>query len=100
MAWDTSDRRSRLPEDWDDLRKQVKRRAGGRCEAKRHAPHCNGIGTDCDHVRPGDDHGLGNLQWLSRPCHDAKTRADNARQNAERAALRRRPTENHPGRIT
>lgn len=33
---------------------------------------CNGIGTDCDHIKPGDDNSLDNLQWLSNACHKAK----------------------------
>lgn len=92
MSWSTSDRRDRLPSDWPKRVAAVKRRARGRCEATHHAPGCNGRGTDCDHVEQGDDHSLGNLQWLSGPCHDRKTRLDNGYQAAVKA-----PTERHPG---
>ena len=99
MAFETSTRRARLPASWPELRAKTKARAKGRCEATIHDPKCNGIGTDCDHVRPGDDHALENLQWLSRACHDAKTKTENAQANTDRAALRRRPQEPHPGRL-
>lgn len=95
MSWQTSNRRARLPANWDTLVAQVKRRAKGRCEAKgQHAQGCTGTGTECDHIEQGDDHSLANLQWLSGPCHARKTRLDNG--------LTMRPTlhtEQHPGRI-
>ena len=98
MAWSTSTRRYRLPPNWADLRRQTKQRAKGRCEAAQHEPNCDGIGTDADHVTQGDNHALANLQWLSKPCHWAKTRRENAARNSQAATLRRRPTEQHPGR--
>ena len=97
MAWVTSDRRHGLPGIWADLRRQVKARANGLCEAAHHVSQCDGIGTDCDHVKQGD-HSLTNLAWLSEPCHRAKTALETAARNAKNAALKRRPTEIHPGR--
>ena len=97
MAWSTSTRRHRLPPDWYAIRQRVKRRARGLCEAERHAPGCDRTGTDADHITPGDDHSLANLQWLSGPCHKAKTAAEAAERNQDRAARRRRPHETHPG---
>jgi len=94
MPWSNSDRRQRLPANWDQLRAQVKARARGRCEALAHVADCDGIGTDCDHIEQGDDHSPTNLAWLSGPCHDAKTRADN--RVTKRLA---RPAERHPGRV-
>lgn len=99
MNWNTSDRRLRLPDDWAARRAAVKARAHGRCEAKRHAKGCNGIGTDCDHIVPGDDHSLDNLQWLSYACHKAKTARESAERNREYKKLRRHPSERHPGLI-
>lgn len=99
MAWSTSDRRARLPADWAAIRRAVKRRANGRCEAEQHHPDCDGIGTDADHKTAGDNHSLENLQWLSKPCHWAKTKRENAARNKQQAALKRRPAEQHPGRI-
>lgn len=96
MAWSTSDRRRRLPADWDAIRARVGARAGGRCQAQEHDPRCDGRGSDADHIAPGDDHSLGNLQWLSGPCHRAKTAQETAARNTARAAMRIRP-EQHPG---
>lgn len=98
MPWHTSDRAQRLPENWADLRRQVRYRAGGLCEAPNHHPRCPGTGSECDHVTPGDDHGLENLQWLSSECHKAKTQAEAAARASLAAQLRRRPSEPHPGR--
>ena len=95
MAWAGSTRRARLPRDWPARVAKVKARAKGRCQAREHEPECDGIGTDCDHIKSGDDHRLSNLQWLSGPCHDAKTKRD----NAARLALRWRPAEPHPGAL-
>lgn len=99
MAWSTSNRRDRLPDDWWKRRAQVKARAKSKCQASVHHPKCDGTGTDADHIIEGDDHSLENLQWLSSPCHKAKTSRENARRNQQRAALRNRPAEQHPGRI-
>lgn len=96
MAWSTSDRRRRLPAGWDAIRAQVRDRAHGACQARVHDPRCNGRGSDADHIVPGDDHSLPNLQWLSGPCHRAKTAREAADRNRARAAMRIRP-EQHPG---
>lgn len=93
MTWSTSDRRSRLPSDWPKRRQQVKRRARGLCEAEQHEPDCNGIGTECDHIVNNDDHSLSNLQWLSTPCHKAKTQRESRAWRQPKA----RPRPAHPG---
>lgn len=98
MAWSTSDRRARLPADWPHLRQATKARARGICEWVDQDGRCTEQGTDCDHVVQGDDHSLANLQWLCGPHHDEKTRNENAARNRQTAALRRKPTEPHPGR--
>ncbi|WP_412175206.1 HNH endonuclease [Kitasatospora griseola] len=46
---------------------------GGRCEA---------VGTEVDHIRPGDDHSLENLQLLCAWCHRQKTQAESSRARA------------------
>jgi len=99
VAWATSDRRQRLPPNWQATRAQVRARAQGRCEATTHDPDCDGRGTDADHITPGDDHTPGNLAWLSGPCHMAKTARETAARNTARAAMRRRPIETHPGEM-
>ena len=96
MAWEGSDRASRLPANWPQLRAIVKRRAGGRCEERmRDGSRCRDRGTECDHVVPGDDHSLDNLRWICDWHHARKS-------SAEGNAARRRPTarrspEPHPG---
>lgn len=89
VAWEGSTRKQRLPGDWPIRRGLVRGRAHNMCEARTHHPACDGIGTDCDHVVQGDDHSLDNLQWLSGPCHKAKTAADKT--------LWKRSPEPHPG---
>lgn len=101
MAWHTSDRRTRLPDDWHATRARVRKRAGGRCEwVLEDGTLCPSPGTDCDHVTPGDDHSMDNLQWLCHPHHQVKTTQDNQVAQALRTRLRPRPTDEHPGRIT
>ena len=97
MAWSTSTRAKRLPPNWATIRRQVRARARGKCQAHRHAPGCNRQGAECDHISPGDNHDLSNLQWLSTECHDMKTREENAEANRLRARLRIKPAEKHPG---
>lgn len=99
MAWSTSDRKERLPADWNRIRAAVKTRAKGRCQAQPHATGCGGWGRDADHITPGDDHNLDNLQWLSGPCHRAKTNRETANRNRDRKTARIRPHEPHPGRL-
>lgn len=101
MAWHTSDRRTRLPSNWPQLRRDTERRAGGRCEwVLPDGTRCTTRGTDCDHIIPGDDHSPANLQWLCGPHHQVKTAQDNRDALALRQALRPRPTDTHPGRRT
>lgn len=95
MPWSTSNRRSRLPRDWPARVAATKQRARGRCEATIHDPRCDGCGRECDHRNPGDDHELSNLQWLSTPCHRAKTQAESQAARIPR----QRPKPPHPGVI-
>jgi 5-methylcytosine-specific restriction protein A len=62
------------------------------CEAKVHEPECSGEGAECDHIERGDDHSPSNLQWLSVPCHKAKTLAE----NRQRLTSTKLPRERHP----
>ena len=97
--WQTSNRHDRLPKDWAAIRAQVKARANGKCQAEHHATGCDGIGTDCDHIKPGDDNSLDNLQWLSNACHKAKTARETAERNSWYRKTRLHPVENNPGMI-
>lgn len=97
MSWYTSDRRSRLPRDWDRIRTRVLSRAAYQCQAIEHDPRCDGRATDVDHIRPGDNHSLDNLQALSAVCHRAKTAHETNVRNRVRARMRLHPAEPHPG---
>ena len=99
MAWDTSDRRHRLPPNWAATVRRIKQRDHGLCQAVAHHPACNGIGTEVDHIVAGDNHDDSNLQLLSRECHAEKTIRDNRDLRARRTAERCAPREPHPGTI-
>ena len=99
MAWSTSDRASRLPPDWPKLRAEALARDGHRCQARIHVRTCDGVATEIDHIIPGDNHALSNLQSLSTPCHKAKTARENAARRQALARDLRRPVESHPGRM-
>lgn len=104
MGWSNSTRRTRLPADWPHIRAQVRARAQGRCQGRDvlevgktgHVPSCDGQGNEADHIKPGDDHRMGNLQWLSPDCHKHKTKRENAEARAAMRAARKR-VEKHPG---
>ena len=94
--WASSNRRAELPKDWPQRRAYVRARADGKCQANTHVAGCDGIGTDCDHIEDPADHSLDNLQWLSGPCHKAKTQGE---AQAAKPKRKREP-EPHPGRLT
>ena len=115
MPWTTSNRRQRLPTNWNKLRKQVLAKANYKCEgldpvatpppssreAQRgvrrwHHPACDMRATDIDHINAGDDHELSNLQALSRACHTAKTTHENAAAKARIRATATRERPPHP----
>lgn len=99
MPWSSSDRRDRLPRDWHRRRAIAKRNAQGRCQAEVHEPECDGIGTQCDHIINNDNHDETNLQWLSEPCHRAKTARETAAGRRAFYGRAKHPTERHPGLI-
>jgi 5-methylcytosine-specific restriction endonuclease McrA len=70
-----------------------------RCELVEDGFRCNNAATDVDHITPGDDHSLGNLQGLCNPHHLAKTGREVQAARAEIRKLRRLPEEPQPGII-
>jgi len=98
MAWQTSNRASRLPKNWADIRRGILEQAHHQCQAPTHHPRCTGVATDVDHIKPGDDHTPANLQALSKECHDAKTARETAARNRARSAQRVR-IDPHPGQL-
>jgi 5-methylcytosine-specific restriction protein A len=73
LPWEGSTRALRLPPNWPTLRKTVSARAGGQCEWATEGSRCPRPGSECDHIRRGDDHSPANLQWLCKPHHASKT---------------------------
>lgn len=99
MNWTGSDRRSRLPSDWPQIRVRILKRdptcvctGCTRCQGA-----CLRTSTDVDHIIPIDDHSDSNLRGLCNPCHLAKSSLEGHASTA--LAARRRPPEPHPGVI-
>ena len=91
MSWSTSTRKSRLPENWEALRLEVRDRAGGRCEYADANGRCTNIGNQCDHIIRGDDHSKANLQWLCTKHHAIKSSREGGSANSKEKAS------SHPG---
>ncbi|KOV10358.1 HNH endonuclease [Streptomyces sp. XY431] len=98
MAWSGSTRRERLPSDWPTRRQVVLRRDAWRCVAvTRDGDRCTEAATDVDHIRPGDDHSLDNLQALCRWHHGRKSAYEGVTARAARPRPgRARPVGRHP----
>lgn len=115
MPWTTSNRRQRLPTNWNKIRKQVLAKANYKCAGldpattppptrreahgvghRWHHPACDMHATDVDHIIAGDNHELGNLQALSHACHTAKTAHENAAAKARIRATAARERPPHP----
>jgi len=110
--WDKSDRRSRLPPDWDKIRRRILKRDSpnglnwrlAECQWKISDPDdiCGQKATDVDHIRRGDDHRDSNLQSLCGMHHRRKSSSEGGEGNAVNrrkidASFRRE--EDHPGII-
>lgn len=97
MPWSSSDRRSRLPSDWESRRSQVLSRDDWLCQIE--GPDCQVGATDVDHIRRGDNHSLGNLRAACSRCHSKKSSAEGNARKAELRSQRRRPRDRHPGSL-
>ncbi|AEJ92316.1 HNH endonuclease [Mycobacterium phage DroogsArmy] len=96
MTWNTSDRASRLPADWDlNYRQPVLRDADYRCQLRLRG--CLGKATEADHIKPGDDHSRDNLQAACSRCHGKKSSREGNDKKARMRAARFMPQERHPG---
>lgn len=100
MPWSrdsVSARASRLPADWTARRVRVLRRDGYRCQARDSTgARCGEPANQVDHILPGDDHDLDNLQSLCRWHHARKSSAEGAAARRPRVTRTRAP-EAHPG---
>lgn len=100
-GWEGSDRRLRLPPDWDKIRKRILRRDGYRCRIRdTYSQRCSEPAVDVDHIINNDDHRESNLQAICDWHHKKKSGAEGL--IAKAAAIRRAGkkfvrTEVHPG---
>ncbi len=95
-GWVGSDRRERLPADWEERRLTVLRESGYRCEVTmRDGSRCRDKATDVDHREAGDDHSHGNLQAICTWHHRRKSSREG---NAARVRTHR-DKGLHPGLI-
>lgn len=101
MAWDTSHRRTQLPRNWEDLRRQARTRAHGICEHTTNGTRCTHTGTELHHTGDNTDHRLETLEWICTNCHKQETQAQaQAARRATYIEARKRTPETHPGTIT
>ena len=105
-SWHTSDRKQRLPPDWESRRQKVLKRDGYRCCAQTSTGRCLNAGTDVDHIKRGDDHRLENLQTLCMGHHRQKTSREGylaymAKRRAQQKRIERDfgNREQHPGAL-
>ena len=100
VAWQSSDRSSHLPDDWQLRRAFVAQRAGGQCEGVMgDGTRCVEPGRECDHIERGDDHDVSNLQWLCSWHHKRKTQREAAAALAAERARNAPRKRKHPGLI-
>lgn len=77
MAWDhDSRRRAELPSNWQQLRRIVSDRAGGRCERVTNGVRCPARGTDCHHAVHRSNHDPAALEWLCPDHHKEETQRE------------------------
>ena len=101
MAWATgsSERGARLPADWQAIRIRVLRRDRYVCRARMsNLTRCNAPANQVDHITPGDDHALANLEALCRWHHARKSSSEGAAARRPRPSTARTP-EAHPGML-
>jgi 5-methylcytosine-specific restriction enzyme A len=93
MAWQSSDRKERLPSAWSAIRTRILARdpVCRTCDVRR--------STQVDHIQAmTDDHRDRALQGVCGPCHAQESAAEGAACRALRPG-RRRPDDPHPGRL-
>ncbi|TCC19953.1 HNH endonuclease [Kribbella sindirgiensis] len=101
-GWNGSNRRDRLPANWNKIRERILRRDNYECQQENPygAKECPEPATDVDHIIPGDDHSDVNLQSLCDWHHKQKSGAEGAaaaRARRQKIDRKFRRTEEHPG---
>ncbi|GAB3830157.1 HNH endonuclease [Kribbella italica] len=101
--WANSDRRNRLPSDWDARRKKRFRIDDFRCTWENvYDERCTGPAEECDHHIPNDDHSIENLRSMCSFHHGQKSGkegADARAANWRRNNSKFRRAEKHPGEL-
>jgi hypothetical protein len=106
MAW----HRRAEPSNWKTIKAQVMVAHDGRCHVCGHGDSdqvdhlvnvARGGSHDVDNLAPihGTAYGTNPCPTCSRHCHQEKTRAEQQAGRATSNRNRKRPTEQHPGRI-
>lgn len=93
--WKNSDRKQRLPVDWQRRRKEVLRRDSNRCQLRWLG--CEVEAKEVDHIVAGDNHDLENLQAVCSSCHGKKSSSEGFRALQRLRKKRFRQVEKHPG---
>jgi hypothetical protein len=93
--WQTSNRAARLPANWrTEIQPAILERDAYRCRIRWDAG-CEGVASQVDHIRAGDDHRPGNLQAACGWCHGKKSSEEG--HAARRYFSSKRRLERHPG---
>lgn len=100
--WNNSDRRSRLPSNWEHLRKVVGKRDGWLCQwALEDGTRCELPGNQIDHIVPSGSNEIENLRCLCQAHHAIKSSREGGRARQEelrklRERVLRQPEVNAP----
>lgn len=90
MAWPRTSRHARgYGTAWDKLRLRILNRDCHLCQQCKRAGRIQ-AGNHVDHIKPkaqGGSDDEGNLETLCRPCHEAKTAAENGRPLRRQATI-------------
>lgn len=101
MAWENSNRRSRLPKDWSRIQKRILRRDHYMCQVKLDSGEiCGAYSFQVDHIIAGDDHRDSNLRAICDWHHKAKSSSEGGVARAKRrraASAKFIREESHPG---
>lgn len=75
--WKGSSRKSRLPHNWHQIRKRVFAEKGHYCLWQmNNGSYCGAYANQVDHIVPGDDHSITNLQPLCEDHHKIKSSSE------------------------
>lgn len=99
-GWQNSNRRSRLPSDWSQIRSRILRRDQKQCQVIEDGRKCLDFANEVDHITAGDNHEDWNLQAICSWHHKAKSSGEGglaAQAKRKQIRNRYRRTEQHPG---